>query len=189
MKLAQLLLMPLMAFSTLAIAVEIIVGDIYPVKERSMSEIIADAVNSPALKQKLATYTKSFESGFQVSDAVIDKQYNYIPWYTLTEPFKDHTGQMLFPAGFRFNPLMKIRAPGRLVFFGEHQLQWVQANRQEGDFFILTTGDINKAGIFLSTQVFLLDSQTQKRLAVKAIPSTYFQGEGAEHFTVNHYAL
>jgi conjugal transfer pilus assembly protein TraW len=189
MILRLLLITQLTVFSVMLSAKEITVGDQYPVVEKSMEELIVARINSADMPEKLLSYTKSFEAGIEVPEASADKVYEYIPWYTLEEDIKDQNNQILFPKGFRFNPLTKIRAPGRLVFFNESQIDWVLANAKQGDSLVMTSGDVYTAMTTLKARVYLLDAKTYERLAIKAVPSTYEQKTGDQFFTVQQYAL
>jgi hypothetical protein len=188
-KLRLLLTTLLAAFSFFAHAKTIVVGDIYEVKEKSLQQLIIERINASDMEEKLTTYTKSFEAGIFIPTAIVDKEFEFTPWYTLPAPIKDQNDQVLFPKGFRFNPLTKVRAPGRLVFFNEEHIDWVKEHLQEGDNLVMTSGDIYKAMKELNARVYLLDVQTHRRLKVNAVPSIYHQRPDEEHFTVNQYAL
>ncbi|OES24220.1 hypothetical protein BFV93_4820 [Alteromonas macleodii] len=164
-------------------------GDTYEVAERPLEELIAEQVQSSDMEQKLLNYTKSFEAGIEVPEAAADREYAYTPWYTLKEPIRDQNNQTLFPKGFRFNPLTKVRAPGRLVFFNESQIDWVASNVRDGDHLVMTSGDVYSAMMTLNRRVFLLDAKTHERMKLTAVPSIYEQRPDDVHFTVNEYAL
>ena len=189
MKLQLLLLTLLTTFSIFAQAKTIRVGDVYEVKEKSLQQLIVERVNAADMPERLKNYTKSFEAGIEISPAIVDKEYNFTPWYTIPSPIYDQHDQILFPKGFRFNPLTKVRAPGRLVFFNEAQIEWVKNNVQHGDQLVMTSGDVYQAMKVLNARVYLLDAQTYARLKVNAVPSVYEQRPDDVHFTVNHYAF
>tara|TARA_A200000159_G_scaffold106585_1_gene99267 strand:+ start:23504 stop:24019 length:516 start_codon:yes stop_codon:yes gene_type:complete len=165
------------------------VGDTYPVKERSLQDLIAERANAPDMEDKLKNYTKSFEAGIEIPAALVDKTFEYTPWYTLPEPIKDGNNQTLFPKGFRFNPLTKVTAPGRLVFFNEAQIDWVKSVYQAGDNLVMTAGDVYTAMQTLQARVFLLDAKTHDRLQIEAVPRIYEQKPDTDYFTVTQYAL
>jgi conjugal transfer pilus assembly protein TraW len=189
MKLRMLSVMLLAGSSVLANAIEIKVGDVYPVKEKSMEELIAARIQSADMEQKLLNYTKTFEAGITIPAAAVDKEYAFTPWYVLQEDIRDQNNQVLFPKGFRFNPLTKVRAPGRLVFFDETQVDWVIENSLAGDHLVMTSGDVYTAMEKLKARVYLLDAKTHERLDVSAVPSIYEQKLNDFHFTVNQYAF
>ena len=189
MKLQLLLITLLTAFSAFSAAKTIRVGDVYEVRERSLPELIIERINAADMEKKLQRYTKSFEAGIDIPTAIVDKEFDFIPWYTLPQAIHDQNNQVLFPKGFRFNPLSKVRAPGRLIFFNEEQIDWVKVNTKEGDSLVMTSGDVYKAMKELNARVYLLDAQTHNRLKVNAVPSVYEQKPDQQHFTVNHYAL
>lgn len=189
MKLLTLSMMLLTAFSWHSLAKTIKVGDVYDIKERPMQELIADKIQNGDYEQRLRNYTKSFETGIEVPVATIEREFTFTPWHTLKHPIRDQNNQVLFPAGFRFNPLSKVTAPGRLIFFNEDQLEWVQTQLQPGDQLVLTAGDVFQARSRLRQIVFLLDTQTHQRLQVNTVPRIYEQRNDDQHFTVNEYAL
>jgi conjugal transfer pilus assembly protein TraW len=189
MKLPLLSMLLLGAFSMFADANEIKVGDVYPVKEKSMEALLAKRIQSADMEQTLLNYTKTFEAGITIPAAAVDREYPFTPWYVLQEDIRDHNNQVLFPKGFRFNPLTKIRAPGRLVFFDETQVDWVIKNALAGDHLVMTSGDVYTAMEKLKARVYLLDAKTHERLNVSAVPSTYEQKVNEFHFTVNQYAF
>ena len=189
MKLPLLSMMLLMAFSLFVQAKEIKVGDVYPVHEKSMAELLDASIQSADMQDKLKNYTKSFEAGITIPEAATDREFTYTPWYVLEDEIRDHTRQLLFPKGYRFNPLTKVQAPGRLVFFNESQIDWVINHAKQGDHLVMTSGDVYSAMMTLKARVYLLDVNTHKRLDISAVPSIYEQRENDVYFTVNHYAL
>lgn len=190
MKLQLSLLILLTASSLLVVhAKEIKVGDSYPIHEKSMEQLIAERINSKNMEQELLNYTKSFEAGITVPNAIEDKEYDFVPWYVNEFEIRDEHNQLLFPKGFKINPLTKVRAPGRLVFFNESQVDWVKTVVQKGDNLVMTSGDVYTAMKTLNARVFLLDVKTHERLQVNAVPSIYEQKSNDVHFTVNQYAL
>lgn len=189
MKLQLLFPMLLVTSSAAVIAETIRVGDTYPVKERSVQELIVERASAPDMAEKLKNYTKSFEAGIEIPNALVDKTFEYKPWYTLPEPIKDENNQTLFPKGFRFNPLTKVTAPGRLVFFNETQIEWVKSVYQAGDNLVMTAGDVYTAMQTLQARVFLLDAKTHDRLQIEAVPRIYEQKPDTDYFTVTQYAL
>jgi conjugal transfer pilus assembly protein TraW len=189
MKLPLLLIMLLMAFSLFCEAKEIKVGNVYPIHEKSMEELIAARIQSTDMQDTLKNYTKSFEAGITIPEAVTDREFIFTPWYVLPDEIRDQNNQLLFPKGFRFNPLTKVKAPGRLVFFNGSHINWVSEHAKKGDHLVMISGDVYSAMMTLKARVYLLDANTHKRLAITAVPSIYEQRGNDVYFTVNHYAL
>lgn len=100
----------------------------------------------------------------------------YKPFFTLDTEIPDKDGQILYPKGFRFNPLDHYLMPGRvLVIAGEQHIAWLQQNIKEGDVVITAGGDPKALGTALGRPVFTFDPRMKERFGVRAVPSIISQ--------------
>jgi len=95
----------------------------------------------------------------------------HIPWYTLDIDLADHHGKVVYPKGFRFNPLDYITMPTRLVVFPENQIDSLREHFKPHDMLILSQGDVFEAMKKLRKPVFILDKRLAERFGLQVSPS------------------
>ena len=67
-----------------------------------------------------------------------------IPFFALSFDIPDKDGNILYPAGYTFNPLEYLRLPSRLIIVAENQLDWGIAEADIGDMVIMAGGNAFK---------------------------------------------
>lgn len=95
--------------------------------------------------------------------------------YTLDFDITDHHGQILYPKGFRFNPLDYMDFPQTLVVIDttdEDQVAWLKSSEHVYTATILITdGAFWDLSNSLGRALFYADKQIVERFGLKAVPS------------------
>ena len=94
-----------------------------------------------------------------------------IPFFALSFNIPDRDGNILYPAGYTFNPLEYLRLPTRLIIVSEDQLDWGLAQAEIGDMVIMAGGNALSAQREKGVPVFKLEEQVRERLDLRFVPS------------------
>lgn len=94
-----------------------------------------------------------------------------IPFFSLGFDIPDKDGNILYPAGYTFNPLEYLRLPSRLIIVGENQLEWGLGQANPGDMVIMSGGNALAAQRERNVSVFKLEDQVRERLDLRVVPS------------------
>lgn len=118
------------------------------------------------------------------------------PTYVLDESIPDpRTGGILYPKGYRFNPLNYAPFPGEVVVFNaadRRQLNWFSQSvhaKQLSSVVLLTGGNPKMISEMVGRAVYFADDKLTKRLGVRAVPSVVRQRNKmyeVEEFNVNN---
>ncbi len=185
-KIAAISLMAI-TLSTCAVAETISAGRTYPIVEAdALDEITARAERARSSKQ-LAAPSESWSAlrGVHLPSAASDATRHHIPWYTLEVDIPDAAGRIIYPRGYRFNPLEFATLPNKIVVIAEAQVEWAATRLDPAAMVLLTEGDRLAVSKRLDRVVFMLDSRTRERLALRHVPSVVVQ-RGAE-LIINEY--
>ena len=109
--------------------------------------------------------------GLALPAATEDRIRQVVPAYTLPFDIRDSAGQVIYPRGFRFNPLDYLTLPYRLLVIDELSLDWAITVLQPTDMVIVAGGDIEQAAAVLERPAFVLDEKTRARLEIEVTPS------------------
>jgi len=171
---------------------EIIVGQTYPVNETSALKEIEQRVKRVGWN-KLISQQRIMEAidlnPQRLPRAHVNKTRIYYPFYTLEMDITDPSGNVLYPKGFKYNPLDYFYMPGRVVVIGheEEDIDWLKRNYQKGDRVITAGGDVNKISNAIKTSVFKYDKKMRDRMGVVSVPSIVVQKKNA--FEIAEYHL
>ena len=107
------------------------------------------------------------------------KQRTFIvdPTYTLTQDIPDQNGGILYPSGYRFNPLDYISYSKTIVFINgtsKDQVQWFFESpyaHKTDVVLLLIDGQALKMGKQLSRPVFFASQKITQRFQLAAVPS------------------
>lgn len=99
----------------------------------------------------------------------------HIPWYTSELDVPDKDGNIIYPKGYRFNPLEYVHYPRRIIVATADQFQAIKADLRPSDMLIMTEGDYSKANDALPQAVFVLDDLVRTRLDVQVVPTVIEQ--------------
>lgn len=147
-------------------------GTVYPINEPdALEEIMANAEkmqDSPLMNKPQKDW--SALNPYTLPVAERNRIRVHIPWYTVPQAIKDPKGKVVYPKGYRFNPLLYTRIPNRLVVASEQTLPLVEAQLRPTDQLILCQGDFFKVGERLSRPTFILQRQLKERLGLTHQP-------------------
>ena len=93
------------------------------------------------------------------------------PYYTLQMDIPDASGRVIYPKGYRFNPLEFVTMPNRVIVISEDDVAWAKSVISPSSVIILTKGDRVRVSRELDHVVFLLDRPTRDRLSLRYVPS------------------
>ncbi len=184
-------------------------GMTYPIKERDLLEIIEEKARSldrEALEKKLQSEIRSQAETFKGKDAVTqlpgatsEKTYRVDLSYTVPQDITDAAGNILYPAGYRINPL-KIMGDGGvnypfllLVLNGkrETELSWFEQSGFDTPYVkvLITDGYPFQLAERLKRPVFQFTEIMRRRFAITETPSLIVWPKGEEYLTVRTIAL
>lgn len=212
MRLIVLILLGITLLPSSAIAVVVgKEGTTYPIKERSFQDVINERVEkfdfeSWKLDQQLRISDTAHK--FRPADAVADlpvatssKTYRVDLTYTLPYDIKDIQGNVIYPAGFTFNPLAQMAQKGlglsRVIAVingeNENELAWFQNKfselAPEDVVLLVTNGHAIEIAGKLRRQVQYLPQILKDRFVVKETPSVIVQRPREKFLMVKTYVL
>jgi len=127
-----MLLITLLAANTLHAAVRELntVGGTYPVLEENiLAELKEQVMKADQLRDEIRKQIGEYQHGSipHLPGAAADRTFTVDMTYTVEEDITDETGRVIYPKGFRFNPLKYVTLPGGLlVIDGDdpNQVEW-----------------------------------------------------------------
>lgn len=168
-------------------------GATFNIKEKNIAELLQKHVQDnkgkiekklndmkPELKAKLANY-KPMDLTRVISSAKEDRVHYPDPTYTTKEDIKDGSGNVLYPKGYKFNPLHYINLTDKYVFFNydnKAEVEWIKINKLDRDItvrLIITGGKIFEAMKELEREVFYANDLILNRFEINATPSIAMQ--------------
>lgn len=149
------------------------VGRVYPIVERDALDEIEDRARSADLKAHVNTDPDAWRASASLAlppapETVVR---SHAPWYTLEMDIPDAAGRIIYPKGYRFNPLEFAHLPNDIVVISEQEAMWAKSKITSRSLVILTDGDRVKVSKQLKKVVYLLDAKTRDRLALRYVPS------------------
>jgi conjugal transfer pilus assembly protein TraW len=103
------------------------------------------------------------------------------PSYTTQFDVKDNNGKILYPKGYKFNPLQYVTLTDKYVVFDytrQEQIDWIIKNNLHRDItvrLILVDGKVFDAMKFFKREVFYSNDIILQRFDVKVTPSVIVQ--------------
>lgn len=186
-------------------------GNTYTIAETDMRVLIqakAKSFDFEAWKYKELTRISDNISKFRPADAVsglpasvTGEAYRVDLAYTLSYDIKDVNGNVIYPAGFTFNPLEQLAKSGGglskivVVLNGNNQneLTWFKnkfENYQASDIILLLTdGYAMEISNTLHRPVMYLSELLRQRFNIRETPSVVLQTQRSKYLTVKPYAL
>ncbi|MHB8810645.1 MAG: hypothetical protein ACYC9M_11605 [Desulfobulbaceae bacterium] len=181
-----MLLITLLAADPLHAAVRELetLGETYPVIEE---DLLADLKQRAMKADELRAEIRKFISEYQpagvhhLTRATTDRTFTVDMTYTVEEDITDETGRVIYPKGFRFNPLKYVALPGGLlVIDGDdpNQVEWFRTSPYYVDHrikLLLSNGRAADLIDKLRRPVFYLTDDIAGRLQLGAAPSLVIQ--------------
>lgn len=184
-----LFLSSLLLFSSISSAVVVVRGTTYEIIEPDLLleiEKKAQQVNWQKL-QKDITLTQHIT---HLPIATQDKSYYHTPTTRLPFAVKDRSGKILYPQGFKFNPLKYISLPNQLIVLGSvnhlKMLSSISELVSLDDTLLIANMDTRAFIKQADRQAFLLTRDATKRLGIKSIPAIISQQ--GDRFLIQEYA-
>ena len=150
-----------------------VVGTVYKIQETDALIAIKEKAKTVNWKKFMTNRTNSWLKNQQtfLPFATENTIRFHKPLHQLQREIKDQNGQVIYPAGFEFNPLEFLKIPFRVIAISYEQLGWLKDKLKKTDRVLLTNGDVFKARDILEHQVFLLDPPTRNKFNLLKIPS------------------
>lgn len=180
----------LVVLATRLPAESIVVGATYPIDETDALEEIEQRARRVDWQDYFSRSAAPWGALTPVTLPSVqqDNQRSYIPYYTTRYPVTDSSGRVLYPAGYRFNPLAYAVLPTRIVVIGpqpEH-LEWLRAQYESGDVILAAGGDPLALAEALQTPVYRFPAIAKERLGVRAVPCIVSQKGSQLHIEEHH---
>lgn len=154
------------------LAETITIGRTWPIAEPdALAEIEARAGALPDMRRAFGPRTGwSAMKAAALARATRSQVRHVTPSYTLDFDIRMPDGRLLYPKGYRFNPLAYVSLPQRLLVIAPRDLPWALRQAKPRDFILLTAGDAialsNKAG----RPLFILEERVKARLGLVVAP-------------------
>jgi hypothetical protein len=149
------------------------VGTVYPIAEPDALTEIESRARGASIQDIVKQSNRDWLAlhSERLRTAPADRVRRYIPFYILEMDIVDAKGSVIYPRGFRFNPLDHLMLPSRIAVITESQAPWLKHQLRGNEMVILTEGDRVKVSKDLNTPVFILDTKTKERLSLEFVPS------------------
>lgn len=185
-------------FFSIVYAEDIYMGETWEFAEKNLLEEIETHIDIN--EEKILAKLENFRSGLK------DKVENFKPkgvkslpraeenrvfypdmTYTNPEDIVDHRGVVLYPKGYKFNPLKYIQYPLTIVVIDgsdREQIEWLQNNNFIDNLkykILITDGKFGEISKELGQPVFFALKEVQERFQLEHVPSIIKQkGESLE---------
>lgn len=110
-----------------------------------------------------------------------------VPFFALSFDIPDKDGNILYPAGYTFNPLEYLTLPSRLIIVSEDQIGWALKEADTADMIILAGSNALEATRIHGRPIFKLEDRVRERLDLRVVPSIVEQN--GKHFVVDEIPL
>ncbi|OCR99548.1 hypothetical protein A9K75_06670 [Campylobacter fetus subsp. testudinum] len=163
-------------------------GTTFEFAEQDASELMRSQAlnNKDKLQKKYDQYRQDYKNkldniGPKIANkptpAYRDNEFYIDSTYTNPKDIRDHRGVLLYPKGFKFNPLTYIKIPYKVVFLDgtrKNELQWAIDNNLTnltGVRILLTDGKYRVAKQFFNHHVFFATDDIVKKFGINHTPS------------------
>jgi len=168
-------------------------GITYDIKEKNAIEVIQNHIkaNKEKIDKKIKKITKDTKKQLasykpktltkDIPHSTKDNIFYIDPTYTLEFDIKDNNDKILYPKGYRFNPLHYVSLQNGYIFFDytdKKQVNWIKKNKFDKDFtnkLIITNGKIFEAIKDFNRDVYYATDKLIDKFGIKATPSISFQ--------------
>lgn len=155
------------------------VGRTYPIEENdALEEIKSRAAQADWAKmyQKKPETWAAWKS-VNLPPANANTERTHKPIYVVEQDVADRNGNILYPQGYKYNPLDYVKMTFRIVVINgkENQLEWLKETLQDTDQIYTAGGDPRELGKRLGRPVYIVNEKARERLALRAVPSTIEQ--------------
>lgn len=158
-------------------AERITIGHTYPIKEKDALLEIEERAAKADISQVMNKSPDSWSAVHSVKlpRAQENSERKHTPIYVTEFDVPKKDGTILYPKGYKFNPLDYVTLPSNIFVVDESDAQWVSQHASEFDMVIISNGDRVKLSAVLERPVFILDAKTKERLSIKSVPTMVTQ--------------
>lgn len=158
-------------------------GNTYSIAEKDAYEEVLSKVKQLNWQQLISktqrNVSKKLSSDYNLKRAEKDSIRYIDPTYTLEFDIADENGKVIYPAGYKFNPLLYMQFPYTFVFFNAkrvEELVWVKNtfSTRWDVILVATAGDIMKAEQYLNRNVYSANNLMINKFQVKATPTIVY---------------
>ncbi|MEM3423145.1 MAG: hypothetical protein QXE51_01100 [Nitrososphaeria archaeon] len=161
-------------------------GLTYPIAEKDAYDEVLEKVYQKNLEQRFLSLRNKLTKHYTVNvpgikKATRDKIKKVDLVYVLPFDIKDHQGKIIYPAGYKFNPLDYVRFPYTLLFFDATspvELDWIIRSgflERWDVIFVITKGDVLKTEESLGRQIYGASTYITKYFSIDKVPSILYQ--------------
>ena len=147
-------------------------------EEKARSVDFSSAVDRNALVKKARNFTPEDVNEMKaIGPARKDRTFLVDMTYTLERDIKDDKGNIVYPAGYRFNPLSYVAYPRTLVILNGKQpgqVRWFENSPYAKDAqvtLLLTDGSYGELSKSLKRPVFYASARLIEVFRIQAVPS------------------
>jgi len=155
-------------------------GNTYPIVEQdAITEIEtrAEQLDWESIKRSIDPRKSHAFHSVSLPAASKNRTYEIDMSYTLQMDIPDGKGGIIYPKGYRFNPLAYMTLPYRLVVIDgtAGDITWARKQVKSGVMWMTAGGDPYALSKKLGVPVYLYTEEVAKRLKVKAVPAMITQ--------------
>ena len=156
-------------------------GKLYEIKEEDMLSYVRRKAGEIDLQALRESMEKKLEESYAQHSLVslnipsaTEERVRYVDLsVNVQNPLYDHTGKMIFPAGF-VNPLDHVSLSKNILILREGQIKGALEKTGESGgkaILILTDGDIRRASSLVGQMVYKASPFMLKKFKIKKVPS------------------
>lgn len=165
-----------------------VIGRVYDIKEEDEAIKVlkkADAVNWASVfnepHKKADKWLKSEQVLLPYAEK--DSVRFHVPHYVVEKPVIDKHGNVIYPKGYRFNPLNFTKLPFRVVVVDLKSLIEFKSKIRKNDMIVLSSGDLSQAEDIIGKKCFILNEKLKAKLNINVIPSFVEQQNNMLHIS------
>lgn len=129
----------------------------------------AESVSPERLKPKNSFRTRLAAKG--IFRTITPKKRQFTPEHTLERQVLDKDGKVLYPSGFKFNPIKYMRRyKSRIIVIDQQDAATIKKFLKPSDIVIVNNGDLTETAKIINRRVSMLDILTAESMNIKRIP-------------------
>jgi conjugal transfer pilus assembly protein TraW len=150
-----------------------VIGNTYPVAEGdALSEIEDKAERTPFDPSKFGSPSDWSATDSALVPAGTERRIRFVtPFHQLAFGVPDQNGDILYPAGFTFNPLEHATIPGRIIVTLPDRIEWALAEAGPMDMVLVSGATPEQVLGRPGKSIFLLSDILAERLDIKTAPT------------------
>ncbi len=167
-----------------------IVGKTYPIAERDVSEEVKERVskinwNEVVAQNRLTNSARNFKPAelIELPRTVKDRSRLIDMEYTLEFDITDNKGNIIYPKGYKFNPLDYMSYAKTIVVLNgsdREQVEWFKSSvyhNKPNVMLMITDGSYYDLSVELGRSVYFIDNKMAERFQLQTVPSVIAQNQ------------